>query len=54
MGYWVILGIALASIIWFLVAAATDRGESKDAEATVVATLFVPETATAEETLAAE
>jgi hypothetical protein len=36
------------SIIWFLAASAAGRGDAKDIEATVVATLFVPETATAE------
>jgi hypothetical protein len=46
--YWVLLGIVLMLVIWFLSSAAVDRGNSDDAEATVIATLFVPETATAE------
>ena len=47
-GYWALLAVALLLIIWFLTAAAADRSESKNIEATVIATLFVPETATAE------
>lgn len=47
-GYWLLLAVALLLIIWFLASSAADRGESKDAEATVIATLFAPETATAE------
>jgi hypothetical protein len=35
-------------IIWFLASSAGDRGESQDVEAAMIATLFVPETATAE------
>lgn len=47
-GYWALLAVALLLIIWFLTASASDRSESKNIEATVIATLFVPETATAE------
>ncbi len=47
-GYWALLAVALLLIIWFLTASASDRSESKDIEATIIATLFVPETATAE------
>ena len=47
-GYWALLAVALMLIIWFLAASAANRGESKDIEATVIATLRVPETATAE------
>jgi len=47
-GYWAGLGVVLLLIIWFLAAAISDRSESRDAESTVIATLFVPETATAE------
>ena len=47
-GYWALLAITLMLIIWFLAASAGDRGKAVDAEATAIATLFVPETATAE------
>jgi hypothetical protein len=47
-GYWLMLTIVLVLVIWFLARSAANSGEAKDAEATVVATLFVPETATAE------
>jgi len=47
-GYWVMLAIVLMLAIWFLTASAANRGEAEDAHATVIATLFVPETATAE------
>jgi hypothetical protein len=47
-GYWALLAITLTLIIWFLVSSAGDRGKALDAEATVIATLFVQETATAE------
>jgi hypothetical protein len=35
-------------IIWFLVASAGNSGDAKNTERTVVATLFAPETQTAE------
>jgi hypothetical protein len=35
-------------IIWFLASSAASRGDAQNAEATVVAELFIPETATAE------
>jgi hypothetical protein len=47
-GYWVMLAIVFMLAIWFFAASASDRGDSEDAHATVIATLFVPETATAE------
>ncbi|MBT3994595.1 MAG: hypothetical protein HOF01_02245 [Chloroflexi bacterium] len=47
-GYWALLGIVLLFALWFLVNSASDRGSAEDVEATVIATLFVPETATAE------
>ncbi len=47
-GYWALLAVALMLIIWFLVTSASDQSKFKDAEATVIATLFAPETATAE------
>lgn len=47
-GYWAILAVALALIIWFLASSAASRGDAKNAEETVIAELFVPETATAE------
>lgn len=46
--YWVLLGVILMLAIWFLTASAIDRGNANDVEETVIATLFVPETATAE------
>ena len=46
-GYWALLAIVLALVIWFLVSSATNTGDASDAEATVIATLFAPETATA-------
>ena len=46
-GYWMLLAVVLVMLIWFLSSAAVDRGAAGDAEATVIATLFVPETATA-------
>ncbi len=42
------LAVVLMLAIWFLTASASDRGDAEDAHATVIATLFVPETATAE------
>jgi len=48
LGYWVGLAIVLMLVIWFIASSAADSGNSEDAEATVIATLFVPETATAE------
>ncbi len=47
-GYWIMLAVVLMLAIWFLTASASDRGDAEDAHATVIATLFVPETATAE------
>ncbi|MBN4064665.1 hypothetical protein JYU04_02905 [Dehalococcoides mccartyi] len=47
-GYWVLLSIVLMLVIWFIAASASNRSKSEDIEATVIATLFVPETATAE------
>jgi hypothetical protein len=47
-GYWIMLAVVLMLAIWFLTASASNRGASEDAHATVIATLFVPETATAE------
>jgi len=46
--YWAGLTVSLALIIWFLVASAGNSSDAKDAERTVVATLFVPETQTAQ------
>ncbi len=46
-GYWVMLAIVLGLVIWFLSASASDNSKARDAEATLIATLFVPETATA-------
>ena len=54
LGYWALLPVTLMLIIWFLAASAADRGKATDLEATVIATLFVPETATAEAELEAE
>lgn len=47
-GYWVLLSVVLAFGIWFLTASASGKSDSDKVEATVIATLFVPETATAE------
>lgn len=47
-GYWLLLGVTLLLALWFLVSSSSDRNTAKDVEATVIATLFVPETATAE------
>jgi len=47
-GYWAILAVVLMLIIWFLASSAAGRGEARNAEATVIAELFIPETATAE------
>jgi hypothetical protein len=47
-GYWALLALVLLLIVWFLVSSASDRRKSQDIEATIIATLFVPETATAE------
>lgn len=47
-GYWAILAVTLMLIIWFLASSASNRGVAKDIEATVIAELFIPETATAE------
>ncbi len=46
-GYWTLLAIVLALVIWFLVSSARNSGDARDAESTVIATLFVPETETA-------
>ena len=46
-GYWMLLAIVFALIIWFISSSAADQGDASDAEATIIATLFVPETATA-------
>lgn len=46
-GYWVLLSIVLLLVIWFLVSSASDSGKATGAEATVRATLFAPEIATA-------
>ena len=47
-GYWLLLGVVMMFALWFLVSSSSDRNAAKDVEATVIATLFVPETATAE------
>ena len=52
-GYWALLAIVLMLIIWFLASSASDSSEATNVEATVVATLFAPETATAEAELPA-
>jgi hypothetical protein len=41
------LAIVLGLVIWFLSSSAADNSKARDAEATLIATLFVPETATA-------
>ncbi len=46
-GYWTLLAIVMALAIWFVVSSAKNIGNARDAEATVIATLFVPETETA-------
>ena len=46
-GYWTLLAIVLTLLIWFLVSSATNSSNAEDAEATTIATLFVPETETA-------
>ena len=46
--YWAIIGVFVMLALWFLVSSASSRSTSDDIEATVIATLFVPETATAE------
>jgi hypothetical protein len=50
-GYWVLLTVILMLVIWFLASSAASSGEAKNSEATIIATLFVPETAEAEELL---
>ena len=47
-GYWAVLAVVLMLIIWFLASSAASRGDAKNAEATIIAELFIPETATAE------
>ena len=47
-GYWAFLAVVLMLIIWFLASSATSPGDARNAEATVIAELFIPETATAE------
>ena len=47
-GYWAFLAVVLILIIWFLASSATSPGDARNAEATVIAELFIPETATAE------
>jgi len=47
-GYRAFLAVVLMLIIWFLASSATSRGNARNAEATVIAELFIPETATAE------
>lgn len=47
-GYWMLLATVLILAIWFLSSSAADKGQAENAEATIIATLFVPETATAE------
>jgi hypothetical protein len=41
-------------IIWFLASSASSRGDAQDIEATVITTLFAPETAAAEATAESE
>jgi hypothetical protein len=53
-GYRALLAITLRLIIWFLAASAANRGKAQEIELTAIATLFVPETATAEAELEAE
>ena len=53
-GYWTLMTVVLSLLVWFLVSSAVDRSEFRDAEATIIATLFVPETATAEAEAEAE
>lgn len=43
-----LLTVILMLVIWFLASSAASSGEAKNSEATIIATLFVPETATAE------
>ena len=47
-GYWAALAVVLMLIIWFLASSASSRGEAKNTEATIIAELFIHETATAE------
>ena len=47
-GYWAFLAVVLMLIIWFLASSTTSRGDARNVEATVIAELFIPETATAE------
>ena len=47
-GYWAVLAILLMLIIWFLASSAASRGDAQNAEVTIVAELFITETATAE------
>ena len=47
-GYWALLSVILALLIWFIGSSVANRRSAVDAEATVVATLFVAETETAE------
>jgi hypothetical protein len=49
-----VLGIVLMLIIWFLASSASSRGDAQDIEATVITTLFAPETAAAEATAESE
>ena len=46
-GYWTLLATVLALVIWFLLSSATNSSNARNAEATAIATLFAPETATA-------
>ena len=47
-GYWALLTVFLVLVIWFISSSVAGRRSAGDAEATVVATLFVAETETAE------
>lgn len=53
-GYWALLAIVLALVSWFLVSSAGNSSKARDAEATAIATLFAPETETAEAEESAE
>jgi len=48
-GYWLLLAVVLFLVIWFLTSSIIGNNNASDAEATTIATLFAPETATATE-----
>jgi len=47
-GYRAILAVIPMLTIWFFASSAASLGNAQDAEATMIAELFIPETATAE------